>query len=200
MDLTQAPVSTIILIFTIAISVYALYFKPSLIEKGVLKPYLIVRGKSLGSIFSNGFLHANAMHLIFNIMTFYFFAFPLEKTIGSLSFLILYFGSLIIADIPSIIKYRNDPSYASLGASGAISGVVFSMILFYPFSGLYIFPIPFPLPAFVFGILYLAWSYYSSKHYEDIINHSAHFWGALAGIILTIILEPQSIFIFIKSF
>ncbi|MCE5304585.1 rhomboid family intramembrane serine protease, partial [bacterium] len=110
------------------------------------------------------------------------------------------FGSLIIADIPSIIKYRNDPSYASLGASGAISGVVFSMILFYPFSGLYIFPIPFPLPAFVFGILYLAWSYYSSKHYEDIINHSAHFWGALAGIILTIILEPQSIFIFIKSF
>ncbi|HOV91878.1 MAG TPA: rhomboid family intramembrane serine protease [Candidatus Kapabacteria bacterium] len=200
MDFSQTPVATIIFIFTIVISVYALYFKQSIIEKGVLRPYLIVRGKNLGSLIYNGFLHANGMHLLFNMITFYFFAFQLEKTIGSLNFFILYFASMIVSDIPSIIQYRDDPEYASLGASGAISGIVFSMILFYPFSGLYVFPIPFPLPAFVFGILYLIWSYYSAKHSEDIINHSAHFWGAIAGIITTIILEPRSILIFINSF
>lgn len=200
MDFSQSPVATIIFIITIAISVYALYFKPTLIEKGVLRPYYITRGQKLGTLISNGFLHANGMHLIFNMLTFYFFAFQLEQTIGSLNFTIIYFASLIIADIPSIIKYRDNPDYASLGASGAISGIVFSMILFYPLSGMYIFPIPFPLPAFVFAILYLAWSYYSAKHSEDIINHDAHFWGAIAGIILTIILEPSSLSIFINSF
>jgi len=200
MDFSQSPVATILFLTTIAISVYALYFKPTLIEKGVLRPYYITRGQKLGTLISNGFLHANGMHLIFNMLTFYFFAFQLEQTIGSLNFTILYFASLIIADIPSIIKYRDNPDYASLGASGAISGIVFSMILFYPLGGMYIFPIPFALPAFVFAILYLAWSYYSAKHSEDIINHDAHFWGAIAGIILTIVLEPNSLSIFIKSF
>lgn len=200
MDFSQSPVATILFLTTIAISVYALYFKPTLIEKGVLRPYYIARGQKLGTLISNGFLHANGMHLIFNMLTFYFFAFQLEQTIGSLNFTILYFASLIIADIPSIIKYRDNPDYASLGASGAISGIVFSMILFYPLSGMYIFPIPFALPAFVFAILYLAWSYYSAKHSEDIINHDAHFWGAIAGIILTIVLEPNSLSIFLNSF
>lgn len=200
MDFSQSPVATVIFLFTIAISAFALYFKPNIIEKGVLRPYLIARGQNLGTLISNGFLHANGMHLLFNMITFYFFAFQLERTIGSLDFLILYFASMLISDIPSIIQYRDNPEYASLGASGAISGIVFSMILFYPLSGFYIFPIPFELPAFVFGILYLIWSYFSAKNSDDVINHSAHFWGALAGIILTILLKPNSLTIFINSF
>src|SRR5690606_11606732 len=122
--------------------------------------------------------------------TFYFFAFQLEAMIGSWQFGVIYFLGLILSDIPSVLKHKNDMWYNSLGASGAISAVLFSYILFQPFSTMMIIPIPIPIWAIVFGPLYLVYCVYASKQSRDNINHDAHFFGALAGLILTIIVVP----------
>ncbi len=194
------PVATILFILTIGFSVYSFYLNKNLIEKFALNPYAIKRHRKYASLILSGFLHSNFPHLLFNMLSFYFFAFPLERAIGSLNFLIIFIGSLIIANIPTVIKEKDNPQYRAIGASGAISGVIFSFILFEPMMGILIFPIPFPLPAFVFGILYLLWSYFAAKQERDLINHSAHFWGAISGIILTIFLEPNSIKFFLGNF
>jgi membrane associated rhomboid family serine protease len=130
------------------------------------------------------------MHLIFNMMTFFFFAFTLEAQIGSVKFGLIYFASLILSDIPTIFKHKNDFWYNSLGASGAISGVLFSFILFYPLTPLYLFFIPIGIPAVLFGGLYLLYCVYASRQSRDNINHDAHFFGALTGIIITILIIP----------
>lgn len=200
MNLHETPVSSLIFIVTIGFTIYSFYFNRNLIERFALNPYSIKRKSKYASLFLSGFLHSNYPHLLFNMLSFYFFAFPLERIIGSINFIILYIGSLLIANIPTVLKEKDNPSYRAIGASGAISGVIFSFILFDPMMGILIFPIPFPLPAFVFGILYLLWSYFAAKQGEDLINHSAHFWGAIAGIIITLILEPRSVNFFLGSF
>lgn len=142
-------------------------------------------------------IHADWMHLIFNMITFLSFGFALEKTVGSLNFGIIYFVSLIASDIPSVIKHRDDMWYNSLGASGAISAVLFSCILFAPFATMYIMPVPVPIWAIVFGPLYLIYCVYASRQSRDNINHDAHFFGALSGLILTVILIPHVIHHFV---
>jgi membrane associated rhomboid family serine protease len=109
-------------------------------------------------------------------------------------------GSLIIANIPSLVKHKHEQDYRSIGASGAISGVIFSYILFSPMSKMMIYPVPVPLPAYIFAVLYLAWSYFAARQARDFVNHDAHFWGALAGVILTLILRPDSLSIFLSNF
>lgn len=190
----------LIFFFTIGLSFFVLYVRPQIFDKLALDPYSISNGKKYSSIILSGFLHANFSHLIFNMLTFYFFAFELCSFIGGTKFLILYFGCLIIANIPSIIKNKSNPEYRSIGASGAISGVLFSYILFSPQSSLMIFPIPFPLPAYIFAILYLGWSYFAARQARDLVNHDAHFWGALAGVILTLLLVPDALKIFLSNF
>jgi membrane associated rhomboid family serine protease len=200
MNYLSTPIASLIFIFTIAISFYSLYINQRIIEKFALHPYSVAKGKKLTSVLLSGFLHSDLTHLLFNMISFYFFAFALESYISSINFAIIYFGSMVIANIPTIMEHKNNYRYYSLGASGAISGIIFSMILINPFMKMIIFPIPFPLPAIVFGVLYLLWSYFAAKRNEDFINHSAHFWGALSGVILTIILEPSTISTFIQSF
>jgi membrane associated rhomboid family serine protease len=139
------------------------------------------------------------MHLAFNMLTFYFFAFQLEAELGSIKFFVLYIGSMVLADVTSIIKNYNDPEYRSLGASGAISGVLFSYILFKPNAQLGILFFPIPIPASIFALLYLAFCYFASKKQYDMVNHEAHFWGAVAGVILTTAMEPNAINIFFKQ-
>jgi membrane associated rhomboid family serine protease len=200
MNIASEPVSTLIFFITVLSSFYALYIKPTIINKFALDPYSIAQGKKISTILFSGFLHSNLAHLLFNMFSFYFFAFPLEKIIGSSNFFILYFSTLIISNIPTIIKEKNNYYYRAIGASGAISGVIFSFIIFEPTMGILIFPIPFPLPAFIFGILYLTWSYFAAKQNQDMINHDAHFWGAISGILITIILKPSSINYFLGNF
>jgi len=200
MNIAFEPVSTLIFFITVLSSFYALYIKPTIINKFALDPYSIAQGKKISTILFSGFLHSNLAHLLFNMFSFYFFAFPLEKIIGSSNFFILYFSTLIISNIPTIIKEKNNYYYRAIGASGAISGVIFSFIIFEPTMGILIFPIPFPLPAFIFGILYLTWSYFAAKQNQDMINHDAHFWGAISGILITIILKPSSINYFLGNF
>ncbi|MEQ7798378.1 rhomboid family intramembrane serine protease [Pedobacter sp. ASV1-7] len=187
--LNQTPVASIIFLFTVVTSIYA-FNDHNLYGKFMLHPYSVSRKYKLYTLITSGFIHADWMHLLFNMMTFYFFAFQLEAMIGSWQFGIIYFLSLILSDIPSVMKHKNDMWYNSLGASGAISGVLFSYILFQPFSSMMIFPLPIPIWAIIFGPLYLVYCVYASKQSRDSINHDAHFFGALAGMIITILIVP----------
>lgn len=194
-----SPVAIIIFIATIGVTLYTWYRDQQLYYKWMLNPYNFVHEKQYHTVLTSGLLHADFMHLIFNMITFYFFAFKLETILGSFGFLILYLGSMILSDISTIVKHKDNPGYNSVGASGAISGVLFSYILFSPYSKLILFPIPIPIPAVLFAVLYLVYSQYAAKKGADGINHEAHFWGALAGVIITIIIEPRSISIFLNS-
>ncbi|MFN3305736.1 MAG: rhomboid family intramembrane serine protease, partial [Candidatus Kapaibacteriota bacterium] len=163
------------------------------VVKFSLNPYSIVNRRKYYQIITHIFVHLDLIHLLFNTLTFFFFAPQLESTVNSTFFLVLFFTSGIFSTIPTIIKNKHNPHYYSLGASGAIAGVVFSYILFYPSSRIYIFMFPIGIPAPIFAIIYLAYCVYASKNYSSNINHEAHFWGALWGLIFTIINYPQVI-------
>lgn len=199
MDIFTAPVALLIFCSTILISLYSFYYNPQLIDRWVLRPYSVVYGRKWHLLISSGFIHSNFSHLAFNMMTFFFFAFALENRIDSMNFFIIYFAGMILSDIPTVMKKKNDLDYRSLGASGAISAVLFSYILLFPATKLYIFIIPLPIPAPIFGILYLAYCWYAARKANDFINHEAHFWGAVTGIILTMFLIPNSINDFIDA-
>lgn len=192
--------ANVVFFITIAISLYGLYADPSLIRKLSLHPYSFFRGKNIFGLISSGFVHSNLTHLGLNMLTFYFFAFRLERLTGTSNWLLIYFAGLIFSDITTLIKNKNNPNYYSLGASGAISALLFSYILFDPFSKLIIFPIPFPIPAYIFALLYLAYSVYSAKRDRDNINHEAHLYGALIGILTTLVLFPNVFRFFVERF
>lgn len=196
--LQNSPVASIIFLFTLVTSIYA-FNDHSLHGKFMLHPYSVYRKNNVYTLITSGLIHGSWMHLIFNMFTFYAFAFSLEATIGSLRFGLVYFIGLVLSDIPSVIKHKNDFHYHSLGASGAISAVLFSYILFYPLSTLMIFPLPIPIWAALFGILYLVYSYYMSTSSRDNINHDAHLFGAITGIIVTILVVPGIVPHFIEA-
>lgn len=196
--LSVAPVASIIFIFTLVTSLYAFYDK-SLYGKFMLHPYTVSKGRNLYTLITSGLIHADWMHLFFNLFTFYAFGFALERMIGSWQFGLLYFLGLILSDIPTVIKQRDNFNYNSLGASGAISGLLFSFILFNPLSKIYIMFIPIGIPAVVFGFLYLIYCMYAAKNARDGINHDAHFFGALFGLIFTIIVVPGILQNFIQA-
>jgi membrane associated rhomboid family serine protease len=132
-------------------------------------------------------------------MSYYFFAFQLETILGHWQFGLLYVLSLILSDLPSVVKHKNDFWYHSLGASGAISAVIFGFILFSPMSTMMIMPLPIPIPAIIFGVLYLVYCSYASKYARDNINHDAHLFGALSGLMITIILMPKVVPFFLHQ-
>lgn len=193
--LYMAPVASLIFLFTLVTSIYT-FSNTQMYGKLMLHPYSVYRGKNLYTIFTSGLIHLDWGHLFFNMMTFYFFAFSLETIIGHWQFAVLYIVSLALSDLPSILKHKNNFGYNSLGASGAISAVLFSFILFNPKATLLVFFIP--MNAVIFGVVYLLYSAYASKQ-SSTINHDAHFFGALAGIIITIILYPQVIPYFLRQ-
>lgn len=184
----DTPVATIIFLLTVVTSLYA-FSNPQIYGKFMLHPYSVVRGERVYSIFTSGLIHKDWGHLFFNMFSYYMFAFTLERQIGSLQFTVLYLASLALSDLSTILKHKEHFWYNSLGASGAISAVVFSYILFFPNSSFYLFFIPVPINAVIFGVLYLIYSAYASKQSSN-INHDAHFFGALAGIIITLIFNP----------
>ncbi len=192
----MAPVASIIFIFTIVTSIYA-FNNTQLFGKFMLHPYSLAKGGKLYTFITSGLIHADWMHLFFNMFTFFFFAFRLEAMIGHWQFAVLYFVSLVVSDIPTAIKHKNDYRYSSLGASGAISAVLFSYILFDPLNLILVMFIP--MPAILFGVLYLAYCMYMSKNSRDHINHDAHFFGALSGLILTVVLVPGVITHFLNQ-
>jgi membrane associated rhomboid family serine protease len=188
----------VILVVTIIVSVIGLG-SPRFIERSVLRPYLVARGTGYGGLLSSGFVHANVGHMIFNLITFYSFGFQLERVIGSIKLVVLYFSALLISGAGTVVKHRDDPAYASLGASGAILGVLFASILYFPRRSLYILPFPIPIPAPLFAVGYLAFSWYSSRTQRGQINHDAHIFGALTGIAFVLATDPTTFMYVVRS-
>jgi membrane associated rhomboid family serine protease len=124
------------------------------------------------------------------MLTFYFFAFGLEREIGTYRFLALYLIGLVLSNAGSYIKHRNNPEYATLGASGAILAVLFASIVYRPEAKLFVFPIPLPIPAPLFAVGYLAYSYWASRNSKGRINHDAHVGGALTGLAFVAVTDP----------
>lgn len=188
--ITLAPVASFFFAITIACSLLA-FSNAELHAKWMLHPYSVSRGQNIITLLTSGLIHADWMHLFFNMFSFYAFAFQLEVYIGHWQFGLLYLASLIISDLPTVAKHKNHYAYHSLGASGAVSAVIFGYILYSPLSTLMIIPIPIPIYAVVFGVLYLVYCHFASKHARDNINHDAHLYGALCGLFITAILHPD---------
>jgi membrane associated rhomboid family serine protease len=142
-------------------------------------------------LLSSGFLHADIMHLAFNMYTLYMFAPVVYENFSDFYFLIIYLGSLIFGSLLTLLFHKDDYNYRAIGASGAVTGILYSAILLEPNMGIGLFFIPIPIPAYIFGLLYLLYSIYGMKAKNDNIGHTAHFGGAIGGFVLTILREPS---------
>jgi membrane associated rhomboid family serine protease len=182
----------VLLAVTAAVSLLGLFVMPAIVRLAALRPYWLVRNSEYWRLISSGFVHANLSHLFFNLLTFYFFAFALGRRIGTMRFLVLYTLGLLLSNLGTSYRHRNEPDYASLGASGAISAVLFAAIVYFPASSLYILPIPVPIPAPIFAVLYLAYSYYQSRQSAGRINHDAHIGGAITGLAFVAVTDPAA--------
>jgi len=149
----------------------------------------IKRGEQI-RLFSAGFLHVDMTHLIFNMLTLYFFANVVIAYLGSFNFIIIYVASLLLGNLLSLYFHKDENYYSAVGASGAVTGILYSAILLEPDMSLYIFFIPIPIPAYIFGIAYLLYSIYGMKKQLGNIGHDAHFGGAIGGYVVTLILVP----------
>jgi membrane associated rhomboid family serine protease len=174
-----APASLVILAVNIGLSLVALG-NPQLIQRLVFRPYEFARGRNRHTIFTSAFVHADLGHLLFNMVTFYFFgATLLEWLIGTPKFVALYSAGLLLSQLGTYLKQRNNPEYATLGASGAISAVLFASIVYVPTQK-------------ISFIGYLAYTVWSARQNRGRINHDAHFAGALAGLVFVAVTDPAA--------
>lgn len=148
------------------------------------------RGEQI-RILTSGFLHVHEIHLFFNMFTLYFFADGVIRSLGSLNFLLIYFGSLILGNLQSLYFHRDEYHFSAVGASGAVTGVLYAAILLEPGMKLFLMFIPIAIPAYIFGIGYLLYSIYGMKNRVGNIDHNAHFGGAVGGYALSLILAPE---------
>jgi len=188
----QLSVSMIVIASVVVVSVLAWLIKP-LKYAFVMSPYLVVHRLQLHRLLTAGWLHADASHLLFNLLTLYFFGDQVVKAIGPERFILLYVSAVVIAHVPTTIRHRNNPKYSSLGASGAVAAVIFSAILLYPGLKLSLLFLPIPIPGYAYALGYLAYSAWSSYRAKDGVNHDAHFAGAIYGSLLTYALEPTRV-------
>jgi membrane associated rhomboid family serine protease len=180
---------TIIIIATNVIISYKGFGDYAFFEKYKFSVGGVQRGEKV-RVFSSGFLHVDMQHLLFNMLTLYFFAGPVIDYVEPLGFVIIYIVSLVFGSLLSFYFHKDEYHYSAVGASGAVTGVLYSAILLNPGMSLYMFFIPIPIPAYIFGIGYLLYSIYGMKNRIGNIGHDAHFGGAIGGFITTLILSP----------
>ncbi len=186
---------TLLIIGVTCVISFIAFSNQALLQNLLFYPYRIWKNNEWHRLVSNGFVHADFQHLLFNMISLYFcgqfveYAFDdVFKIKGRALYVAMYFGAIIIADVFNFFKQKDNYEYRSLGASGGVSAVIFASILFQPFAQFYV---PFPVPAFVFGPLYLLFCAYMAKRGTDNIGHLAHFTGAVFGFVFPIILEPR---------
>ncbi len=194
----------IIIIITCAFSIVA-FSQHGLIYKYQFNPYQIIHRRQYPRLILHAFLHANWTHLIVNMLVLFSFGSALEmhfkESFGSSwipFYLILYIGAILVSPLYAMYKHRKDYLYNAVGASGAVSAVVFAAIFFDPWNKIYFFAM-IPMPGIIFAILYLVYSWLMSSRSKDNIAHDTHFFGAVYGFLLPIILDPDLFSFFIKQ-
>ncbi len=191
----------VIIIVTVLISLAA-FNNEKIMNDLILYPRRMQEPKEYYRLVSSGFIHADMMHLFFNMFALYFFGRNVETIYAVLgfpkyAFLILYLLGIVVASLPSFFKHRNDAYYRSLGASGGVAAVLFAFVYFAPWETIYVWFIP--IPAILAAIAYLVYSAYMSKKSGDNINHDAHFYGAVFGFAFTLLFEPSHGMLFIRQ-
>lgn len=205
-SLADSPVTLTLLFANVSISLWVMYGNPIYMQKFSEWPYQIVYEKKYYQMITSAFLHANFAHLFFNMFALFTFGSFLESFFinnfgsfdGSLYFFLIYFISLTFGSVLAVIFHYKDPNYVAVGASGAVSGIVFSYIIFFPQSMLYVFFIP--MPAYLFAFLWIAFSIYGMKSKLGNIGHEAHLGGAIGGVISTLILIDGSMRVLLSHF
>lgn len=197
---------TFIIIILTCISSIAAFQNQSMMSRMVFSPYAIKRSSEWYRFITSGFIHGSWIHLFFNMYVLFLFGSITEdyfeyfyRELGGLFYVALYLIAIILSEVYSYFKHQDNAYYASLGASGAVSAILFASILFQPLSkiGLIFFPIG--IPAFIFGVLYLLYSAYMAKQANDNIGHNAHFYGAVFGFIFPVVLKPMLIVNFFEQ-
>ncbi len=201
-------ITLLIVILTVLTSVAA-FRREELFYKLDLSPARIVHQKEYYRIFTHAFLHADYFHLGINMLVLYSFGTYVEKIFSELElaglifsgpffYILLYVTSIALASLPTVIRNRNNEHYSAVGASGAVSAIVFTYIFFAPLEKILFYMI-LPIPGILFGVLYLVYSSYMSRRKNDNINHSAHFWGAVVGFLFPILLDPSLFMVFLDN-
>lgn len=189
-------ITLIIILVTVGISLAA-WNNPNLMDRWIMNPYRVASRGEYYRLLTSGFLHADWGHLLFNMISLYAFGGFIEQVFayvfgaaGPVYFIGFYLIAIIVSDLPTYLKHRYDPGYNSLGASGGVSAVLFAAILFNPLAKIALIFIPIGIPGFIFGALYLAYSYYEARRGYGTVNHDAHFYGAVFGILFMIVVYP----------
>lgn len=183
----------LIVIAATALISYVAFQNISVFEKYKFNVGAIKNRKEYIRLISAGFLHGDWMHLLFNMMTLYFFGPIVVQVFGEIGFLVVYFGSIILGNLFSLYLYQNQSWYSAIGASGGVSGILFTSIAMIPDLGIYFFFIPIPIPGYIFGVLYFSYSVYSmlNPRQGDNIGHAAHLGGAFFGLVFAVALQPE---------
>lgn len=191
MELPGAPATYALIIANLIASVYGLSFDRGFVASYAFNVGALVRGKQHYRVFTSSFLHGDYFHLLFNMLTLWFFGPEVERLLGTDGFLVVYFGAVLASGIVSFYVNRNNLAYSSLGASDGVSGVVLSFCLFHPLAPIYIFFIPIGVPAILYGVIFIVISANLMGRAGNRIAHEGHLGGAAAGVILTAAMRPE---------
>lgn len=192
-----------IIAITVVVS-FLCFNNRQLFEKLALNPYRVVHAHEWYRVITHGFVHADGTHLFVNMFTYWSFGTYIEKVFevadwGTGCYLLLYFGAMVIASVPDLIRYRNASWYRSIGASGAVSAILFTSIFLNPWDKILLFAV-IPVPGILFGVVYLIYCQYMAKRGGDNINHNAHFYGAVYGFIFPLFMNPGLFSVFFNHF
>jgi membrane associated rhomboid family serine protease len=189
--LSGAPATYALIVVNIAISLYAFFGDRNFINQFAFQVRAVAGQKQHYRVLTSSFLHANAPHLLLNMLTIWFFGPPVEEILGTLGFLVVYLGAILVSGLVSLRVNRDNPDYSSVGASDAASGLVLSFCCFYPFQPIYILFIPFGIPAILYGALFIFISARLMERTDRVIAHEGHLGGAVAGVALTVLMKPE---------
>lgn len=186
------PTTLLIILAATCIVSFMAFNNRRLIDDLILWPPAIERKREYYRLVTYGLIHADPMHLIFNMITLFFFGRIMEpiynSILGAFGFGLFYLGGLIVSILPTYLKNRRNTNYHSLGASGAVSAVLFAFILYSPWTRIFVLFLP--VPAIIYAVLYVGYSIYMDQRGQGNVNHSAHLWGVAYGVVFTVLAQP----------